>query len=212
MYIPDHFVETDPTEVAAIMEGAPLAVVAYQGPDGLAAHHLPLMAGPDGRLMGHIALANDMHRDLPNGAEVLVILRGVDGYISPNSYPSKRDHHRHVPTWNYQAVHITANVTFLHDTPSKHRAVALLTRLHERQVNPDAPWKMADAPPDYVADMLDKIVALTLTPTRVLAKSKLSQNRVADDAQGAVDDLARRDQGALAAKMHAKLQARPSGD
>jgi len=211
MYIPEHFRETDPAEIAAIMEGAPLAVVVYQGPDGLAAHHLPLMAGPDGRLMGHIALANDMHRELADGAEVLVILRGVDGYISPNSYPSKRDHHRHVPTWNYQAVHITANVAFVHDTPSKHRAVALLTRLHERQVNPDAPWKMADAPPDYVADMLGKIVALTLTPTRVLAKSKLSQNRDAPDAQGAVDDLAQRDQGALAAKMQAKLQARPSG-
>jgi transcriptional regulator len=209
MYIPDHFLETDPAEITAIMQNAPLAAVVYMGPDGLTANHLPLLAAPDGRLMGHIALANDMHRHLADGAEVLVILRGGDAYISPSAYPSKQVHHRHVPTWNYQAVHITARVTFLHDRPSKHRAAALLTRQHERQVNPDTPWKMADAPPDYVAEMLDKIVALSLSPSRIFAKSKLSQNREARDAQGVIDDLQRRDQGDVAAKMAAKLQARP---
>jgi transcriptional regulator len=201
LYIPDHFRETDPSEIAAIMQDAPLAILVAQGPAGLEAHHIPMLAGPDGRIIGHIAKANALHHDIAEGAEVLVILRGHDGYISPNSYPSKAQHHRHVPTWNYQAVHITAQIAFLHDTASKHRAVALLTRTHERKVNPDAPWKMADAPPDYMAEMLDKIVAFTLSPLRVLAKSKLSQNRDAVDLQGAAQDVASRGHSGLAQKM-----------
>ncbi len=203
MYIPDHFRETDTAEIAAIMQDAPLATLVVQTATGLEAHHLPLLAGPDGRLIGHIARANDLHQRLENGAQVLVILRGNDGYTSPNSYPSKEVHHRHVPTWNYQAVHITAQITFLHDTASKHRAAALLTRQHERAANPDAPWKMADAPADYIADMLDKIVAITLTAQRILAKSKLSQNRAAGDIAGAAHDVAQRGNPALGALMQA---------
>jgi len=211
VYIPSHFAETDPAEIAAIMADAPLAILVAQGAQGMQAHHLPLLAGPDGRLFGHIAKANDLHREVADGAEVLVILRGLDGYISPQSYPSKAAHRKHVPTWNYQAVHITATIAFLHDTPSKMRAVALLTRQHERAVNPENPWKMADAPADYIDDMLDKIVAFTLTPSRVLAKSKLSQNRDTPDLQGAATDLGARGHTALAAQMlkHRAKQKQP---
>lgn len=56
-----------------------------------------------------------MHRTVADGQKVMAIFRGVDGYISPNSYPSKQKHHRHVPTWNYQVVHIHGIITFQHD-------------------------------------------------------------------------------------------------
>ena len=58
-----------------------------------------------GDLIGHLALANDLHRQLAPGQEVLAVFRAEDGYVSPNWYPSRAEHHRHVPTWNDAVVH-----------------------------------------------------------------------------------------------------------
>lgn len=201
MYIPDHFREHDPSAVAAIVENAPLACIVAQTAEGLIANHIPLFATPGGTLIGHVARANTMHETVADGAEVLVIFRGADAYISPNAYPSKADHHRHVPTWNYTAVHVTGTITFQHDDHAKRAAVALLTRGHERRVNGAGAWKMADAPTDYMAQMLGAIVAFRIQPTRVLAKAKLSQNRDARDRDGAVRDLQTRGETEVAQAM-----------
>lgn len=189
MYLPDHFREIDPTEIAAVIAGAPLGCVVAQSPEGLIANHMPILLDKDGDLVGHIALANDMRRLLTDGQDVLVIFRGVDGYVSPNFYPSKAEHHRAVPTWNYQAVHVHGTITFQHDERSKRAAVGLLTREHERQLNGEKAWRMADAPADYMTDMLGKIVGFRIAVTRTIAKSKLSQNRDTRDLTGAVDGV-----------------------
>ncbi len=205
MYIPPHFQERDPEEIGAIIARAPLACIVADTPEGLVANHIPLLSAPDGRLIGHVALANDMHRLIAEGQEVLAIFRGEDGYVSPNYYPSKPQHHRHVPTWNYQAVHIHGAISFQHDEQAKRAAVGLLTRNHERRVNGENAWRMADAPADYLAQMLAAIVAFRITPTRVLAKSKLSQNREAGDRQGAIDGLQAAGHAALARRMRDRL-------
>ena len=84
---------------------------------------------------------------------------------------------------------------------SKRAAVGLLTRLHERRVNGDAAWRMADAPPDYMETMLQNIVAFRIAVTRTLAKSKLSQNRDPRDLQGAIDALHTQGHDVIAARM-----------
>lgn len=201
MYIPPHFEELDPAEIAGVMEAAPLACVVAQTPGGLVANHLPLLAGPDGTLIGHVALANDMHRLIADGQEVLAVFRGEDAYVSPNFYPSKPEHHRHVPTWNYQAVHIHGTITFRHDDHAKRAAVGLLTRLHERRLNGADAWRMADAPADYMETMLAGIVAFRIRVQRTLAKSKLSQNRDARDHAGAVEGLRASGHEGMAARM-----------
>ncbi|MDO5622590.1 MAG: FMN-binding negative transcriptional regulator [Paracoccus sp. (in: a-proteobacteria)] len=200
MYNPKHFHETDPVQVAALMADHPLAVVVAQGDQGFQANHLPLFAAPDGALIGHVAIGNGLH-ELPDGRPVLAIFQGVQGYISPNSYPSKAKHHRAVPTWNYQVVHVHGQISFQHDMQAKRAAVALLTRLYERRVNGDAAWRMADAPADFLDQMLAGIVAFRITPERVEAKSKLSQNRDDRDLTGAVGDLFARGEDALAEAM-----------
>ena len=144
------------------MRTAPLACIVAQTDAGLIANHLPLLTGADGALVGHVALANDMHRLVADGQEVLVIFRGEDGYVSPNFYPSKAEHHRHVPTWNYQVVHVYGDIRFQHDERAKRAAVGLLTRDHERRVNGDRAWRMADAPADYMTQMLAGIVAFRI--------------------------------------------------
>ncbi len=204
MYIPPHFAEIDPARIAEIIEAAPLACIVAQTGQGLVANHIPLLAAPDGALIGHVALANDMHHVLAEGQAVLAVFRGPDGYVSPNSYPTKAEHHRHVPTWNYQAVHVHGTIAFSHDEHAKRAAVGLLTRLHERRVNGAQAWRMGDAPVDYMQRMLDGIVAFRISVSHVLAKSKLSQNREPVDLQGAIDAARRGGQAALADRMAAQ--------
>jgi len=203
MYLPEHFKEIDPEEIAAVIAAAPLGCVVANTAEGLIANHMPILVDKRGELVGHIALANDMHRLIAEGEEVLVIFRGVDGYVSPNFYPSKAEHHKQVPTWNYQVVHVHGTISFQHDESSKRAAVGLLTREHERRINGEKAWRMADAPADYMTDMLGKIVAFRIAVTRTIAKSKLSQNRDARDFEGAVDGLQSSGQEALATRMAA---------
>ena len=204
MYIPPHFQEVSADEIAAIIAAAPLACIVAQTTEGLIANHIPLLSTPDGGLIGHVALANDMHRLIADGQEVLAIFRGEDGFVSPNFYPSKAEHHRHVPTWNYQVVHARGTIRFQHDDHAKRAAVGLLTRTHERRVNGDQAWRMADAPADYMAQMLGAIVAFRITVTEWLAKSKLSQNRDAGDYAGTIKGLRASGQDALAQRMEAR--------
>ena len=201
MYIPPHFAETDPARIAEVLGAAPLACIVAQTPEGLLANHIPLLARPDGTLIGHVALANDMHRMVAEGQEVLAIFRGAEGYVSPNFYPSKAEHHRVVPTWNYEAVHVHGRIRFQHDETAKRAAVGWLTRDRERLTNGPAAWRMADAPADFMAGMLAAIVAFRIEPTRVLAKAKLGQNREARDRAGAAEGLRRQGNDALAERM-----------
>jgi transcriptional regulator len=201
MYIPPHFREIDPDEIRTVIDNAPLACIVAQTTEGLVANHIPMLSGPDGTLIGHVALANDMHRIVADGQEVLAIFRAGDAYVSPNFYPSKPEHHRHVPTWNYQVVHVYGAIMFQHDEHAKRAAVGLLTRTHERRLNGSKAWRMADAPADYMTQMLENIVAFRIDVKRTLAKSKLSQNREERDYQGVVSGLRETGKEELAANM-----------
>lgn len=211
MYVPQHFKEIRASEIAHVIEAAPLACIVAQTEQGLIANHIPLLAAPDGTLIGHVALANDMHRLVADNQEVLGIFRGDDAYVSPNYYPTKADHHRHVPTWNYQVVHIYGNITFQHDTHAKHSAVGLLTRMHERRLNGANAWRMADAPVDFMQQMLDGIVAFRIAVRKTLAKSKLSQNRAEADYRGTVAGLRSGGHGRLADRMEGRTAAGDQG-
>lgn len=205
MYIPPHFQEVSTDEIDAVIAAAPLACIVAETAEGLIANHIPLLAAPDGRLIGHAALANDMHRLIADGQEVLVIFRGDDAYVSPNFYPSKQEHHKAVPTWNYQVVHMYGAISFQHDEHAKRAAVGLLTRTHERRLNGENAWRMADAPADFMEQMLGNIVAFRIDVTKVLAKSKLSQNREERDYLGAISGLRTSGSTRVAERMERRL-------
>lgn len=189
MYTPAHFAEDRPEEIAGIIRDFPLATLVAPTADGLVANHVPLLAEGEGLLVGHIARANDLHRAVAEGAGILAVFRADDSYVSPNWYPSKPAHHRHVPTWNYQAVHVTGRVSFPEDRKFLRGVVGRLTARFERERFGDAAWRMADAPADYMEAMLDAIVGLRIEIDRILAKSKLSQNRNSGDFENVAQVL-----------------------
>ena len=194
MYIPDHFRPTD-EDVAALLANLGAADLISATDEGLLATFLPLIhepagsspdAGPGGRLLGHVARNNRQWR-VPAQGLALVIVRGPDAYISPAWYATKREHGRVVPTWNYITAHIHGPLT-IHDEPAWVEAnVRALSERHE--AGRAAPWSVDDAPPPYIAGQLKAIVGVELVISRIEAKFKLSQNRSAEDVDGAVAGL-----------------------
>jgi transcriptional regulator len=150
-----------------------------------------------------VARANPVWQQCLPSADVMVIFRGDETYISPNWYPSKHETHRQVPTWNYEVVHVFGRLTVRDDEKFMRGVVARLTRTHEAQE--PKPWKMGDSAPDYIDGMLKAIVGLEITIERFEGKSKLSQNRESRDLQGAVDKLRQQGKTTIAQAMEKPL-------
>lgn len=194
MYLPTLFAEIRSEELHRIIRQHPLGMLVTHTAAGLEANHLPFVLeasqGPAGTLLAHVARANPIWTEVRDGDSVLVVFRGVQGYISPNWYPSKHETHRHVPTWNYEVVHAHGRITILDDEKFVRGVVARLTRQNE--ANEPRPWKMSDAPADYLTEQLGQIVGIEIELTRIKGKRKLSQNRDPRDLKGAVDALEER--------------------
>ncbi len=219
MYTPAHFAILDRAEIHRIITAYPLGILVTPGDAGMDANHIPFdldpAAGAFGRLSGHVARANPLWQQCLAGADVLVIFRGAEGYISPNWYPSKHETHRLVPTWNYEAVHVHGRLTVRDDEKFVRGVVGRLTRKHEAQAalrsEPHAvgqrgggyhrAWKMTDADPAFIRGMLQAVVGIEIDITRLEGKAKLSQNREPRDVQGAVKVLRERGGEALAHAM-----------
>ena len=185
MYQPAHFNEADPRTLLALMREFPLATLIRGGAE-LAADILPLEVeriGEGWRVTGHVARANPLWREA-DGQPVLLVFHGPQAYVSPSWYPSKFQHGKAVPTWNYAMVQVHGTLRATQDPQWLHALVTRLTERHE--AGRAVPWHVADAPPDYLDAMLKAIVGIEIEVTRVEGKFKLSQNRDAADRTGVV--------------------------
>ena len=188
MYLPQHFAEPHAEELHRIVQENPLGMLVTNTAAGLEANHLPfLLDAEQGVLLAHVARANPVWREVASGDTVLVVFRGVHGYISPNWYPSKHEAHKQVPTWNYRVVHAHGRITILDDERYVRGVIGRLTRTHE--ASQPTPWKMADAPRDYTDAIVKAIVGVQIEITRLVGKSKLSQNKEERDIRGAGEAL-----------------------
>jgi len=191
MYLPAHFAETRRDELHRIVRDHPLGMLVTHSARGLDADHIPFeldaTRGEFGTLTAHVARANPLWTQIPDGTPVMVVFRGVQGYVSPNWYPSKHETHQQVPTWNYEVVHVHGVLRIVEDEKFLRGVLGRLTRKHES--TEPKPWKMADAPRDYMERMLTMIGGIEVEVLRVEGKRKLSQNREARDVDGVVQAL-----------------------
>jgi transcriptional regulator len=198
MYVPAHFAMPDDA-VTELLTRHGAADLVTSTSEGLLATLLPFVydpsAGERGALLGHLARTNDQWRHAARG-ESLVIVRGPDAYVSPTWYPSKAEHGRVVPTWNYVTAHVYGRL-LVHDDPAW--VEMLVRRLTSKHESASAhPWSPDDAPPAFVAGQLRAIVGVELAITRFEAAAKLSQNRPTADVDGVVAGLTARGDTALA--------------
>ncbi|CAN5441297.1 FMN-binding negative transcriptional regulator [soil metagenome] len=190
MYVPTHFAATE-DQLRGLLSSIQAVDLISPGPAGLVATFLPVLydptSGAHGALLCHVARTNEHWRAAGTEAESLVIVRGPDGYVSPSSYPSKQEHGRVVPTWNYLTAHVYGRLVAHQDSEWLRNLVTRLTERHE--AGSPRPWQVSDAPAAYVNGQLRAIVGLELQITRIQAKAKLSQNRSEADRVGVHEAL-----------------------
>jgi transcriptional regulator len=186
MYNPAAFRETRPEALIEAIAAYPLATLITTGARGLDATHLPMLYR-DGVLRGHVARANPQWQEYTAGTEALAIFSGPQHYISPNWYPAKQEHSRVVPTWNYVAVHARGALTIHDDREWLRDFVTALTDEHER--TSASPWRVSDAPAEYIDGQLRAIVGVEMQVAGLEGKWKLSQNRGTADVEGVIEGL-----------------------
>lgn len=190
MYRPPVFREDSVDAMRALIRGNPFATLVVSGTGGLEAAHIPLVMvddGEHGMLQGHVARPNSLWENFDPAVEVLAVFQGADHYVTPSWYPSKAEHGKVVPTWNYDAVHAYGTMRAIEDSDW------LLTHLNavtdQMEADREAPWSVSDAPGDYIEKMMRGLVGLEITISRLEGKTKMSQNRNETDRKGTADGL-----------------------
>lgn len=188
MYNPPAFKEDDLGRQHQLIKAHPLGLLISSGLEGLQASPLPFYLDVDessfGRLQGHLARGNP-HWNTLDGQDVLVVFQGVDGYVTPTWYPSRLEHGKVVPTWNYVMVQVRGRLRVIDDTEWLRAQVTRLTR--EQEASRLEPWHVTDAPPSFIDAQLKGIVGMEIEIRRIEGKWKVSQNRSDADRRSVAD-------------------------
>jgi transcriptional regulator len=201
MYAAQQFAQDNVSIMRAYLVEHPFGALVADTADGLSVDHIPLefdaASGSKGRLVGHIARSNPLWRGFESGP-ALAVFSARHGYVSPDWYVSKAADPRVVPTWNYAAVHVSGTLRFFHDAD---RIKELLVRLTDRfESARPTPWRMSDAPAEFIDGLVGSVVGMELQIERMQGKWKLSQNRSREDRDGVMAGL-RREGGANGAAL-----------
>ncbi len=177
MYVPRHFEMSadDATALAGTVGVGHLVTSTDAGLDSSFVPFLVDRVNGDLVVRAHIAAANPQRHAVAASTEALLIVQGPDAYVSPSLYPSKAEHGRVVPTWNYAIVHLHGHLQLVDDHDRLLDLVTRLTELHEGRR--ETPWAVSDAPAEFIDGQLKAIVGIEMTVERIEGKAKLSQNR-----------------------------------
>lgn len=192
MYLPPYFEEQRPDALERLMREHPLGMLVTLGAAGLNANPIPFIydpaPAPFGTLRAHVARSNPVWNDFSPDIDALVLFQGPQAYVSPSWYASKKEHGKVVPTWNYMVVQAAGPLRVIEDAAWLHGLLEQLTDRHEARQS--MPWKISDAPADYIAKLLDVIVGLEIPVAKLTGKRKVSQNRSQADRAGVALGLA----------------------
>jgi transcriptional regulator len=178
-------------DLHALIQERPLGLLISHGPQGLLANAIPFLidvkAGKLGALRAHMARTNGQWRDLAESSDALVVFQGVDHYVSPSWYATKKETGKVVPTWNYVMVQARGPARVIEDDEWLQRHIEGLTAKQES--GREAPWAVGDAPADFIALQRKMIVGIEIEIADIRGKRKTSQNRSAADRAGVVAGL-----------------------
>jgi transcriptional regulator len=176
------FASEDPELVRALVRDHPWATLVTTASCGLVASHYPVLLDEEAAglaLLTHLGRPDDEVLEIDRG-EVLVIVQGHHGYISPSWYSPEE---RLVPTWNFTVAH-------MHGTPrvlDEEENLEVLTRLvahFERRLDSPAYLDRGKAIP-----IAKGTVGLRIPVDRFEIKRKLSQNKDEESRRSAIAAL-----------------------
>lgn len=191
MYISKHHQLNDREALFTLIDSYPLGAWVLSGKQGLVANHVPFYLdrkkGPFGTLVGHVSRANNVWRELSAVTSSVVLFQGPQAYITPGWYPGKAEHGKVVPTWNYAVAHVHGVARAIEDREWLLDMLNQLTTVHE--ANQPAPWRVGDAPAEYIDKLLRAIVGIEISIERIEGKLKASQDEDMQDRVGTVTGL-----------------------
>jgi transcriptional regulator len=193
MYIPKQYLEEEWAPQANLIKENPLAtVITYTNENGLIANHYPFYLKIDestGKkyLHAHIAKANNQIPSLKESDEILVIFKSDDSYITPSYYPSKKETHKFVPTWDFAAVHVYGKPTIVDDKIWVRKQLDDLTGQQESDRIDQ--WTVDEAPESYVNLLQKAIIGLKIEILRTESKFKFEQKMKDQDIDGVICGL-----------------------
>ncbi len=192
MYIPPAFRDSDLPALQTQIAASGLTTLVSVGANGPIVSNLPIIfdanVGPFGMIAGHLARGNPQWHESNLDIPAIAIFMGADAYVSPSYYPSKQEHGKVVPTWNYSMIVARGRLEIFEDADALRAQVEMLTKRFEGRF--EKPWEVSDAPDDYIARQIKGIVGIRLRIESIEGKAKLNQNRSAADQEGVVAGLA----------------------
>lgn len=191
MYTPKLHEEKRLDVLHQLIKDYPLGTLVVMGQGELVANAIPFYLdagrGEFGTLVAHISRANPLWELPESDISALVIFQGPQAYISPAWYPSKAEHGKAVPTWNYVMVQASGKPRFIQDRAWLLAHVEELTSTHEQ--GRAQPWLVTDAPEDFVERLLKGIVGIEIPLKKIVGKWKVSKDRPEVDKVGIIDGL-----------------------
>lgn len=193
-----HFMLDDPNEVKRLIRENPWATFVSHTSNGLIASHYPILLdeNADGIvILSHFGKPDDRLHELGEH-EMLVIVQGPHGYISP-SWHANGDF---IPTWN----HATAHLYGRPEVVSFEENFAVLNRLVDHFESGVAHPKSLSQDEEYARKVATGTAGLRMTVTRFDARLKLSQNKNPEVGERITHELETNDtyaQPALAREM-----------
>jgi transcriptional regulator len=172
------------------------------------AAHLPFrLIEQDGKvpkLEFHMARANPLGAIAEKGGTWLVAVQGHDAYVSPDWYASAEQ----VPTWLYEAVHLSGPVRVI---PPEHMQshTERLSAKFENWLAPKAAWELGKVSDPRREMLLKAIVAVEMTVETVEGNFKLNQHKSDEDHVAIARALAEQDDAAAQAIAERMVALRP---
>lgn len=204
MYLPSHFEENRPEVLIQYIEKTAFGSLMTSVDGEIEANHLPFLYDSNEHMMlAHIAKENPLYALLKQPQDVLIVFQVDHAYVSPNWYAGKLEHHKTVPTWNYVVIHVKGVAHIIEDQKKLRGILAKLTRQHES--NQPVPWKMTDAPADFIAEEMSQIVGIQIEIKHMVGKFKLSQNRSSQDAKNVAEAFLSQGRTELNALMQSQI-------
>ena len=181
MYPPPHHQSNDIEKMISVIKHFPLGMLVTAKDDKPFITHLPFIYNETSKtLVAHLDRSNPQMETLFKGAEVTVVFKGPDTYISPSIYTTPQ-----LPTWNYIIVHVTGKLKLINNSKKAKQTIVEMTEFLEGS-SPDFILKKDDP---RMEKLIDYIQAFEIEISNWEGKFKLSQDKNAQDFENAKQEL-----------------------
>lgn len=181
MYPPPHHQSHDIEKMISVIKHFPLGMLVSAKNGKPFITHIPIIYNEStNKLVAHIDRSNPQLETLQNDAEVTIVFKGPNTYISPSVYTTP-----HLPTWNYIIVHITGNIKLINEPEAVKQTMIDMTEFLEGEEKIFVLKK--DDP--RMERLINYIQAFEIEITNWEGKFKLSQDKNVTDFENAKQEL-----------------------